>query len=586
MKSFKQELGELLAETFAACGYAGAFGDVDFSQRPDLAHFQGNGAFAAAKAAKKNPLHVAEEIAKKLGERTNAFSFAAVKPGFINICVSDKTLSERLNDMAIHPRLGAEEKNAPCKVLIDFGGPNIAKAMHVGHLRSAIIGDSLQRLFRFIGHRVTSDCHLGDWGTQMGMLLTEVRRESPDLPYFDTGFQGTYPDKAPVSLTDLEIMYPRASARCKENPEAAEEAREATLELQQGRRGYQALWRHFIDLSLPAVREDFDALGVHFDLWQGESHYQKNIPEMIRRLENNGTAVKSEGAVVVPVAEPGDKKEIPPLLLVKSDGAYLYGTTDLAALEERAAQGFEEVLYVVDKRQGLHFEQVFRAAQKSNLLKTCRPEHIAYGTVNGKDGKPFKTRAGQLMKLKDLLGLAVDEASIKMVEADVAKDYPDAEQKEIARKVGLAALKFADLMNHRLSDYLFDLEKFTSFEGKTGPYHLYTVVRIKSILKKAAESGLKVGPILPTGDSERPLALELIRLSDTLEKAAASRAPNEICEGAFRLAQTFSTFYQQHHILKEQDVARQSSWLGYADLTLKTLELYLSLLGIETPERM
>lgn len=587
MASLTQELTGIFAEAFAKVGLEPKLGQVLVSQRPELGQFQCNGALPGARALKKNPRDLAQAVLEALQPRDMFQDVSLAGPGFINLTVTDSLLADFVQRLSEDPRLGCDPVTRPERLVIDFGGPNVAKAMHVGHLRSAIIGDCLQRLCRFVGHRVTSDVHVGDWGTQMGMLICEVRRRWPDLPYFDPGFNGPYPAEPPVTIADLEEMYPAASARAKDDPQEAEAARQATLELQDGRPGYRALWQHFVDVSLAEVRGDFSRLGVTFDLWLGESHAHGRIASLLERLKSRGLAVPSEGALVLPLpTEPGEK-EMPPLLLLKSDGAALYGTTDLATLEERIRDlGAQAVLYVVDQRQSLHFQQVFRAARVAGVTEGAALEHIAFGTVNGPDGKPFKTRAGGVMKLRDLIELAVEQVRQRMEEAGVAQGYPDEEKGEIAAKVGAAAVKFADLSNHRLSNYIFDLDKFTRFEGRTGPYLLYAAVRIKSILRKVAERGFEPGPLLPPTEPERDLMLLLGRLPDAVQAAYEERAPNFLCEFVYDLAQAFSRFYNDCHILSHPDEARRASWIALATLCLREIELVLSLLGMEVPERM
>lgn len=588
MSSLSQELSRLFARAFEARGLDPRYGDVVVSQRPELGQFQCNGALPAAKAAKVPPREVAQAVVDALPERDRFRDVSLAGPGFINVTLTDEALADFARRQAGGERLGCDPRLDPETVLIDFGGPNVAKAMHVGHLRSSVIGDCLQRLFRFVGDRVVSDVHLGDWGTQMGMLLVEMRRRRPDLPYFDAAFAGPYPAEAPVTIADLEEMYPAASARAKADEAEAEAARQATRELQDGRPGYRALWQHFVDVSLAELRKDFGALGVDFDLWLGESHAHPRIAAMIERLKVSGAAVESEGAWVIPLPEAPGEKELPPLLLVKSDGAVLYGTTDLATLEERVGErGARRVLYVVDQRQSLHFQQVFRAARLTGLAGGAALEHIAFGTVNGPDGKPFKTRAGGVMKLQDLTALAVEQVARRMEEAGVAQGYPEEERQRIAHQVGVAAIKFADLSNHRLSNYVFDLDKFTRFEGKTGPYLQYAAVRIQSILRKAEERGFAPGELLPPEVApERDLLLRMAQLPDAVAVACAERAPNFLCEHLYELTQAWSRFYQQCHILSEPDEARRASWLALAGQCLRQIRLVLGLLGIEVPERM
>ncbi|HZD11781.1 MAG TPA: arginine--tRNA ligase, partial [Candidatus Binatia bacterium] len=530
MKSLTEILTGLVGDAFEKSGYDRAYGQVVRSNRPDLGDFQCNGALAAAGEYGKNPRQIAQEVVDALEGAADDGVFAQVDlagPGFVNLRLDDSFLAQHIQRMAQDERLGAPEKEQAQQVVIDFGGANVAKPMHVGHLRSSIIGDSLQRLFSFYGDEVTGDIHMGDWGLQMGMLITEVQRRYPDLPYFDAEYEGPYPAESPVTMADLQDFYPQASARAKRDPEAMEAARQATKELQEGRRGYHALWQHFVDVSIASLRRDFDALNVHFDLWLGESHADPYIEPMIERLKEEGYATVSEGALVVPIGEADDKTEIPPLMLLKSDGAALYGTTDLATLAMRMQELEPElILYVVDARQSLHFEQVFRAARKSGIVPDdVGLEHLPFGTMNGPDGKPFKTREGGVMRLNDLIEMVREKALSRLQEVEAAQEYDAEERAEIARLVGLSALKFADLVNHRAKDYVFDLERFSSFEGRTGPYLLYTAVRTKSILRRAEEQGIQTGPILPpAGAEERELMLKLAELPDVLGYAYETRA--------------------------------------------------------------
>ena len=542
---------------------------------------------AAAKLAKKAPRQIAEAIVASLAGDASFAKLEIAGPGFLNIDVTDLFLAEHANQIAADPRLGCPYVERPRTVVLDYGGPNIAKAMHVGHLRASIIGDSLRRIFAFAGDHTIGDVHMGDWGLPMGMLITEIQRAEPDLPYFDPKFVGPYPSESPVTIADLEQFYPLAAARCKESATDLDEARKATSDLQSGRPGYRALWKHFFDVSVKEMKHEFSRLGVEFDLWLGEAAVNDLIAPMVEDLKARGLATESDGALVIPVAEEDDKFEIPPLIVLKSDGAVMYGTTDLATVDHRHREIDPDlVLYVVDQRQHLHFEQVFRAARKAGTNGKAELEHIGFGTMNGPDGKPFKTRTGGVMKLQDLITMAMERAEARLDEVGLAKGYSNVERAEIVRKVALAAIRFADLSNYRLTSYVFDLDRFTSFEGKTGPYLLYAAVRIRSLLAKAVAQGSVPGTILPPGDLERPLLLVLGRLPDALDDAYDRRAPNELCEFAFGLAQEFSRFYQNCHILSETDKARQASWLGIAKLTLDELQLVLSLLGLDVPERM
>ncbi|MEI9931644.1 MAG: arginine--tRNA ligase [Rhizomicrobium sp.] len=587
MTSFAAELSAIARAAFAAEGLSESFGHVQESDRPDMAQFQCNGAMQAARAAKMNPRAIAEKIAAQL--KTNPV-FAKVEvagPGFINLDVTDAALTERAGAMSGDVLLGAPESGKGKTAVIDFGGANVAKPMHVGHLRSSVIGDSLQRLFRANGWRVVSDVHLGDWGLQMGQLISEIGHRGIAPVYFDASFKGPYPEQSPVTMDELEEIYPAASAACKADPARLDEARKATAELQAGRPGYRALWEHFFAVSRFGLEREWGSLGIHFDLWKGEASVEPLIAPMIADLKAQGVTEESEGALVIPVAEAGDKKEMPPLILVKSDGAVLYGTTDLATIVDRVkGQNPDLVLYVVDQRQHLHFEQVFRAARKAHINGHAVLEHAGFGTMNGTDGKPFKTRAGGVMKLYDLIATMTAEAEKRLVEQGLVKDYPAEERADIAKKVGIAALKFADLSNFRLTDYIFDLDRFVRFEGKTGPYLQYAAVRIQSILRKAKDEGHASSAPVVRSPEERALVLQLLALPVKMQAAEDNRAPNILCEYAFELAQKFSRFYSEHHILSEADAELRAARIGLCEVTLGTLAMVLDLLGIEIPARM
>ena len=581
MTSLAMELTRAAGEAFAAEGLDPAFGLVQASDRPDLAQFQCNGALAAAKAAKTNPRVIAQKIAARLDGDARFAKVTIAGPGFINLDLTDASLN------ALIARAGEAVAPNGKTALIDFGGPNVAKPMHVGHLRSSVIGDCLQRLFRANGWRVVSDIHLGDWGLQMGQLISEVEARAIAPLYFDAAFKGPYPEQSPVTMEDLEELYPAASAACKADPTRLEKARRATVELQDGRPGYRALWRHFIAVSEAGLAREFDALGVRFDLWKGESSVHDLIAPMLQDLKARGLAEMNEGALVIPVAEDGDKKPMPPLLLVKSDGGVLYGTTDMATVVERMRDQHPDlILYVVDHRQHGHFEQVFRAARKTGISGRALLEHAGFGTINGPDGKPFKTRAGGVMKLYDLIAMAVVEAKSRLAEQGLGADYSPEERESIARQIAVATIKFADLSNHRTTDYIFDLERFSKFEGKTGPYLQYATVRIQSILRKARDEGFGLGTAAIHSPEERALILQLLSLEDAMLAAEQKRAPNILCDYAFTLAQNFSRFYAAHHILSEPDADLRASRLGLCAKTLSVMISTLDLLGIAVPERM
>lgn len=582
---------EIFSESFAAIGAPPELGKVVLSERKDLSNYQCNGALAAARDLKQNPRQIAQQIVDRVksGDKDEIFSALSIDgPGFINISLSDKFLISQIDLLAKHKQIAPLPPNKQKYTVVDFGGPNVAKPMHVGHLRSTLLGDSLQRLCRFLGLKVVSDIHLGDWGTPMGMLITEVKRRFPDLLYFKADYSGPYPEESPVTIEDLEELYPQAANRCKENKEDMAEALHATTELQNGKPYARALWQHFVNVSIKALKEDFAELGVHFDLWNGEASVHHRIPKILEKLKKEGHATISDGALIIPINAPDEKEEIPPLILTKSDGAYLYGTTDVATLEERIDDmHLEQMLYVVDKRQSLHFKQLFIAGRQIGMVPAdVILEHVAFGTINGPDRRPFKTRTGGVMKLKDLIKMATDEASKKLAEMRAAADYDQGERESIAKAVGIAALKYGDLMHDHNTDYVFDLDKFTRFEGRTGPYVLYGAVRIKAILRKAKDQGFATGPISVMRGIERELMLELLRMPDVLYMAYQKRMPNYLCDYAYDLAYTFNRFYLECHILSEKDEALRASWLGLSDLCLYELDTILSLLGITVPERM
>ena len=581
MMSLAADLARVVEDAFTAEGLDRRYGQVQVSDRPDLAQFQCNGALVAAKEARANPRTIAEKIVGRLKADPQFAKVEIAGPGFINL---------DLSDAALDARIALSDKPQPANgktALIDFGGPNVAKPMHVGHLRSSVIGDCLQRLYRANGWNVLSDIHLGDWGLQMGQLITEMEERGIAPLYFDAAVKGPYPEQSPVTMEDLEELYPAASAASKADPARLEKARRATVELQEGRPGYRALWLHFVEVSETGLEREFDSLGVHFDLWKGESSVHDLIAPMLADLKARGLAQMSEGALVVEVAREDDKKPMPPLLLVKSDGGVLYGTTDMATIVERVRDIDPDLmLYVVDHRQHGHFEQLFRAAVKTGIAGKAELEHVGYGTMNGADGKPFKTRAGGVMKLYDLIAMAVVEAKSRLAEQGLGDDYTPEERETIARQIAIATIKFADLSNHRTTDYIFDLERFSRFEGKTGPYLQYAAVRIKSILRKAREQGFASGTPAIHSAEERDLVLQLLSLGDAMRTAEEKRAPNILCDYAFTLAQNFSRFYGAHHILSETDETLRGQRLGLCARVLDVMTRTLDLLGIAVPERM
>lgn len=586
--SLLDQLSILVGQAFSKLGLDPALGKVVVSQRRELGQFQCNGALAAAKQTKRNPREIADAIVVELQASGLFTELSLAGPGFINMRLSDDFLIGHFKDLAADDTFGARSGHTPEKVILDFGGPNVAKAMHVGHLRATIIGESLRRLHVFLGDTTISDVHFGDWGLPMGLLIKEIELAKPDLPYFDAAFTGPYPDTSPVTVDELQLLYPAASSRSKEDPAFLETARAATFDLQQGRAGYKALWQHMLDISVAETKIDFDLLGAHFTEWKGEADTNDHIPQMLTRLKATNFSEISDGAVVMHVVQDDDKKEMPPLILQKSDGAVMYGTTDLATIEMRESDHKpDRILYVVDARQSLHFEQVFRAAHKGGSVRDAvHLEHVGFGTVNGKDGKPLKTRDGGVVRLRSLIDDAIAEAHKIVIEAGLDKKFDAAELDNIATKVGIAAIKYADLSNQRMSNYAFDLERFTKFEGRTGPYQMYAAVRIKSMLRKAKDQGLTPGSLKLTHDAERNLILALSALPEAVRGAADKNAPNILCDHVYALTQEFNSFYHDCHVLGEEDAAVRASRLTLCATTLKQIEIVLHILGIDVPERM
>ena len=600
MTDLKTVLSEAVATAFAAEGVDKALARVTPSDRPDLADFQSNGALAAAKALKANPRELATKVAAHLEGHPALASVEIAGPGFINLKLSDAALSQRAREVAADAdKAGAAGVDAARKVVIDYGGPNVAKPMHVGHLRSSIIGESLKRIFRFRGDEVIGDAHFGDWGFQMGLLITACGDQGIADAFMAEG-DGPFPSESPVSLEDLERLYPQAAAKAKEDPAFRDRARKATAELQAGRAGYRALWQHFVAVSRTALTREFGALDVTFDLWNGESDADPVMEEMIADLKAKNLLVEDNGAQVVHVAREGEfrKKKLddgsvvqvpspPPLLVISSEGSAMYGTTDLATiLDRKKSIGPDLILYVVDERQAEHFEQVFRASYLAGYAPEKSLEHLGFGTMNSTDGKPFKTRAGGVLKLHDLITMTTEKARERLKDAKLGEDLTEAEFEEIAHKVAIAALKFADLSNARTTSYVFDLDRFTSFEGKTGPYLLYQAVRIKSLLRKAADQGAEAGEIVIAEPAERDLALTLDAFSTAVSDAYDKRMPHLIAEHAYRVAQSFSKFYAACPVLAPGHEATRASRLGLSAAALLQLETALRLLGIQTPERM
>jgi arginyl-tRNA synthetase len=590
MKTLNEKIEEKVKQAFADAGYDPEMGHVSVSNRPDLCEYQCNGAMAGAKKYHKAPFMIADAVAEKLADDPAFLKAESVKPGFLNLTLSPQFVADELNQMAADEKHGYRGEEHPKRVVVDYGGANAAKPLHVGHLRSAVIGESIKRIEKYAGNEVTGDIHLGDWGLQMGLIIEQLRDMKPDLPYFDPDFKGEYPKEAPFTISELEKIYPEASARSKEDPAFAARAHEATLKLQSGDPACTAIWRHIMDVSKKDLKKNYDSLNVHFELWKGESDVQPLIPGMVKDLQDRGIAHESQGAVVVDVAEDTDKIEIPPCLIQKSDGAALYATSDLATILDREANLHpDRYIYVVDKRQSLHFTQVFRTARKAGFVK---PEtellFVGFGTMNGKDGKPFKTRSGGVMRLEYLVNEITDAVREKMAESD---NLPKDEMEATARKVGLAALKYGDLSNQASKDYVFDPERFSSFEGNTGPYILYTLVRINSILNRYKNEGGTLSEAdrhiaAPVTDVEKELDLCLARFPEVMEAARAELAPHRICQFMYETSETFSRFYTHVKILTEPDEEKKRSYLSLLALVRDLLTVCTDLLGIEVPERM
>ena len=588
MKTIIGCIEEVMMEAFQASGYEEKFGKVTVSTRPDLCEYQCNGAMAAAKAYRKAPIMIANDVVEKLQDKSIFESAQAVNPGFINLKVNRNFLASYLNEMARDENLSVEKTETPKTIVIDYGGPNVAKPLHVGHLRSAIIGESIKRMGRFLGHKVIGDVHLGDWGLQMGLIITELSKRQPDLVYFAEDYQGEYPEEAPFTVSELEEIYPTASKKSKEDEAYKNEALEATLELQKGRRGYRALWDQIMKVSVADLKKNYEKLSVDFDLWKGESDADPYIPGLVDYLKEKGYAYMDQGALVVDVKEESDTKEIPPCMILKSDGASLYTTTDLATIVQREEDFHpDEIIYVVDKRQELHFVQVFRCAKKTHLVpEKTELSFVGFGTMNGKDGKPFKTREGGVMRLERLISEINEEMYKKIVENRSVKG-DDAHK--TAQMVGLSAIKYGDLSNQASKDYVFDVDRFTSFEGNTGPYILYTIVRIKSILNRYKEEGgsPEEGEILgAANDSEKALMMALSKLNAVIQPAFQEKAPHKICSYIYELANAFNSFYHETKILGEENEDQKTSWIQVLMLTRKVLETCIGLLGFEAPDRM
>ncbi len=588
MKKLLDLISIEVKKAFADAGYEEMYGKATLPNRPDLCEFQCNGAMAAAKAYKKAPFLIADDVAQALAGNGVFASVDSVKPGFLNLKLSEQYLADYMNEMQAAEKLGVEEIGHGETVIVDYGGANVAKPLHVGHLRSAIIGESIKRMGRFMGYNMIGDVHLGDWGLQMGLIIEELRERQPELVYFDESYTGEYPEEAPFTISELEDIYPAASKKSKEDEAFSERAHQATLKLQQGYAPYRAIWEHIMRVSRADLEKNYNNLNVHFDLWKGESDADPYIPGLIQNLVDQGLAYESQGALVVDISEETDSKELPPCIVRKSDGAALYATSDLGTILEREKDYAPvEYIYVADKRQQLHFTQVFRVAKKAGYVKPeTKMVNVGFGTMNGKNGKPFKTRDGGVMRLEHLIADINEAVYARIMEN---RSIGEEEAHEIAKVVGLAALKYGDLSNQASKDYIFDIDRFISFEGNTGPYILYTIVRIKSILKKYAEAGLSADgcAILPAkAAEEKDLMLEIAKFNSVMEAAFLETAPHKICAYIYDLANALNRFYHATKIMAEEDRTVQAGYVRLLELTKCVLETGIDLLGFSAPERM
>ena len=588
MEKFLDLISNEMKQAFEAAGYDRELGKVTVSNRPDLCEYQCNGAMAGAKLYKKAPIMIANDVADKCTDSRVFAEVQAVAPGFLNLKIKGSFLADYLTQMEKEEKFGLNVPEKQKTIIVDYGGPNVAKPLHVGHLRSAVIGESVKRIARYIGHKVIGDIHMGDWGLQMGLVITEMKERYPDLVYFDENFDGEYPEEAPVTVTELEEIYPTASRKSKEDPVYKEKAMEATFKLQSGVKGYRALWKQIIKISVADMKRNYDNLNVTFDLWKGESDVHDVIPGMVDYMKKEGYAYISDGALVVDVKEDTDTKEIPPCMILKSDGASLYNTTDLATIMERMREYHpDQMIYLTDKRQDLYFEQVFRCARKTRLVdEDTELVHIGFGTVNGADGHAFKTRDGGVMRLEMLINEINEKMYQKIVES---REVDEEEARNTAKIIALSAIKYGDLSNQASKDYIFDIDKFTSFEGDTGPYILYTIVRIKSILAKAKEQGEDLTNLTlkeADTDSQKALMMTIARFNAMMENAYDEVAPHKICAYIYDLANALNRFYHENRILAEEDETKKRSWLGLLILTKEILEACIDVLGFSAPERM
>ena len=570
--SLEKIINTKLAEVFNSLQLNPQYAVVKVSDRPDLSDFQCNGALALAKSEKKNPREIATQIAAKLQEDPDFSKISVDGPGFLNLSINNSLIAKVLDAMSEDERFGCEKVSNPHKIVLDSGGPNVAKALHVGHLRSAAIGEAIRRIEIFAGNEVISDVHFGDWGTPMGMILAEIIKQDGDLSKTES-----------YDINDISAFYKKANIRCKEDEAAKETARIITADLQNGNPEYRKAWQHLRKVSVDAVKKNYDELDAHFDLWLGESDAHETCAEIVKLAAQKGVSEVDDGATIIRLEETNKPK--PPVILVKSDGGYAYQVTDIATIKMRVDNlNAQEIIYVVDKRQSLHFEQVFEVAEKLGIAPNVTLRHIGFGTVNGPDGKPFKTRDGGVMNLEDLLKLSKDKVRESMPQAGEVEGYGEKEIEKLVSQIAIGAIKYQDLKNNIASGYVFEVDDFAKFDGKTGPYIQYAIARINSILRKAGD--IKPGKVIISNAEERDLALKLMQLSNIIMRTQEAKEPSIISDYAYTLAQTFSSFYNTSPIMSAESQDLASSRLQLAKLVRDVLTLLLYLLGIEAPEVM
>ncbi len=577
-------LSDIVGQAFVKCDLPADLGRVMISDRPDLADFQCNGAMQAAKLAKKNPREIAQDILNAIDGQNIFESMEIAGPGFLNFKVSVSFLEKFLTDQLGQEKLGVVPPQDKQKILVEFSSPNVAKNMHVGHMRTTVIGDTIARLIEFADHETVRITYLGDWGTPMGIVIEAIRDEYPDLTFFNE--EDEYPDTLPFDFETLNAFYPKGSAKSKQDESFKKRVDETTAAFQKGHAGYRALWKVFYDISISGIKEATSFLDAKFDIWEGESFSYEMLPEILEDLKNKDLLEESDGAQIIRVTKESDKKDYPPVMMIKSNGAVGYHSTDVATVYRRVNQHApDRIIYVTDYRQELHFEQFFRACQKAGYADGVDLVHIGYGTLNDRDGKPFKTRDGGVLSLQDFVGMVRAKATERLNTIGLNDCKSAQEFNTIADMITLASIRFADLSNVPRSDYIFDADQFVSFEGKTGPYIQYTAVRLQALFNKAKEAGFEAGD-LSLDETQIPVALGITEFPESFQGALDHYAPNILCDYLFRLAQKANTFYQNAPVLKQRDAIKRRSYLRLLKMTHQILEQGLKLIGIEIPSEM